>query len=215
MSETGAHGLDLHRYARMEEDEEAVEFEEALLERFAESEEARPILEQHGEVGWAGLFMQSARWYEGYYLPLMGPGDVRFVLLRTFPRKVSCEPSAAGEIVEELRAFYAFLGRELSFQHAAACLASLSDELTHEMERELANPANFGMAKSFFMGGSIGGLDRPREGGSAGPRLAPPAATGGPVLGSGARRRAPVTKAERNKKKAQRRAERDARRKSR
>jgi hypothetical protein len=191
----------------------AGEFEAELMKRFAESPEA----ERMDEVGWAGSVLEYGRLYEGVTVTTMGKRELSRVLLDVFPRKVSCEPSSAREIVEELRAFWSFVRRESGLPNADACLAVLDDEMARTMERELANPRNFGMAKSFVMGGMAAGFDMTTEEGTGAfvraYNASLPAATLGPAPTP--HQPHPLTQAEKNKKKAQRRAQRASRQKGR
>lgn len=195
----------------------AEEFEADLMQRFADSPEATPILEPTGDLGWGGLVLEYGRIYEGVTVTTMDKRDLSRVLLDVFPRKVSCKPSLAPEIVEELRAFWSFVRRELGLPNADECLAILDEEMSRTMERELANPRNFGMAKSFVMGGMAAGFDMTTgEGMGAFTRLhnasLSAAALGWAPAPGGLR--SPM-QAEKNRKKAQRKAQRASRRKNR
>jgi hypothetical protein len=86
-------------------------------------------------------------------------GDFEEVLFELFPRKVAVEPEAAAEIVDELRAFWTFLERAYSLPNAPALLKLLDSRAAVRLERALANPANFGMAKSIVMQGQARGFD--------------------------------------------------------
>jgi hypothetical protein len=213
--------FDIHRpltnkHGELDEDV-AGEFEAELLQRFADSPEAKPILERTGDLGWAGSVLEYGRIYEGVTVTTMGKRELSRVLLDVFPRKVSCEPSSAPEIVEELRSFWSFVRREFGLENADECLATLDDEMGRTMEREFANPRNFGMAKSFVMGGLTAGFDMTTEEGMGAFMRAYnaslPAAALGPASAPGRLR--PPTQAEKNKKKVQRKAQRASRRKSR
>ncbi|WP_437588996.1 hypothetical protein [Sorangium sp. So ce1000] len=213
--------FDIHRpltneHGELDEDV-AGEFEAELMQRFADSPEATPILERTGDLGWAGSVLEYGRIYEGVTVTTMGKRELSRVLLDVFPRKVSCEPSSAPEIVEELRSFWSFVRREFGLLNADECLAILDEEMSRTMERELADPRNFGMAKSFMMGGMAAGFDMTTEEGMGAFMRAYntslPAAARGPAPAPGRLR--PPTQAERNKKKAQRKAQRVSRRKSR
>lgn len=129
---------------------------QALGELFASSPEAEALGE---ESGWSTAFMDFLAGYCDASVATMTPSNVREVVFEIFPRKMSCEASEAGAIVDELRAFLAFVGREFGHAKAAACLRVLDGDASKRLERELANPANFGMAKSFFMGGLDAGFD--------------------------------------------------------
>jgi hypothetical protein len=93
----------------------------------------------------------------------MTPADVRTVLFDLFPRKVSAEPGAAQEIVGELRAFWHFLDRAFALPNAAACARVLDGKAARTLEQEMANPANFGMAKALVMQGAARGFDMTTE----------------------------------------------------
>jgi len=213
--------FDIHRRLTNKHGEidEAVagEFEAELMERFAESPEASPIVERTGAVGWAGSVLEYGRIYEGVTVTTMGKWELSSVLLDVFPRKVSCEPSSAPGIVEELRAFWSFVRREFGLPNADECLAILDEEISRTMERELADPRNFGMAKSFVMGGMAAGFDMTTEEGIGAfmctYNASQPAAARGPASAPG--RLHPPTQAEKNKKKAQRKSQRQSRRKGR
>lgn len=200
------------------DDDVAAEFEAELVQRFAESPEAEPILERTGDLGWAGAVLEYGRIYEGITVTTMGRRELACVLLDVFPRKVSCEPLSAPEIVEELRAFWSFVRREFGLPNADECLAVLDDKMARTMERELADPRNFGMAKSFVMRGMAAGFDMAtQEGMDAFMRAynaSLTAAAPGHFSAPGRLRR-PPTQAEKNKKKAQRKAQRISRRKGR
>jgi hypothetical protein len=148
-------------------DEDSGEFEEEvfgeyldhLMEEFAASPEAQPVLEQFGPVSWAGMMMEYAMNYPGVTPPQMSVGDFEEVVFEIFPRKVSTEASSAAAIVAELRAFWEFLRRAYQLKNADKILAKLTPAAVPRLERELANPQNFGMAKSFFMQGQELGFD--------------------------------------------------------
>ena len=76
---------------------------------------------------------------------------------------MSVEPDAAQEIVAELRAFWQFLKRTRSLEKANTILDLLTDEDADRLEAELADPENFGMAKSIFTAGANAGFDMTDE----------------------------------------------------
>jgi hypothetical protein len=129
-----------------------------LAEEFANSPEAAPVREEYG-LGWAGSLMQYAADYLGVTPPEMAVRDFREVVFEIIPRKVSTEPASAGAIVAELRAFWQFLQRAYQLPNAAGILSALQGDAAARLERELADPANYGMAKSFFMMGQQLGFD--------------------------------------------------------
>jgi hypothetical protein len=72
---------------------------------------------------------------------------------------VSTEPESAPEIIDELRSFWQFLQRQYQLPAAAGILPLLDHRAEQRLRDELANPANYGMAKSFFMQGMQAGFD--------------------------------------------------------
>ncbi len=142
---------------------EAEEYREQLVELFAESPEGRALLDEGVDLGWADMLMDYGMSYEGVTPTTMTPLDLEAVVFGIFPRKVSAPPEDAPEAIRELRAFWRFLGRELKLRNAKACLKVLDDRAEKRLAREMSNPANFGMAKSFFTAGEDRGFDLSSE----------------------------------------------------
>ncbi|MBI3184852.1 MAG: hypothetical protein HYZ28_22160 [Myxococcales bacterium] len=107
--------------------------------------------------------MQFGFEYCGVSPAKMTVSDFEEVVFRIFPRKVSVGASQAGEIVDELRAFWRFVDREFGLKNAAQCLAALDDQAVKKLERKLSDPSNFGLAKSFVMAGQEAGFDTDTE----------------------------------------------------
>jgi len=84
-------------------------------------------------------------------------------LFDLFPQKVSADADEAPEIIHELQAFWKFLQREFHLENAAGCLKLLDDKAARRLEKEMSNPANFGMAKSLIMMGKARGFDMTTE----------------------------------------------------
>jgi hypothetical protein len=89
----------------------------------------------------------------------MTPNDLEEVLYDLFPRKVITERGDGAEIIQELRAFWRFLQRVYQLPQASQMLARLTAQAARRLERELQEPANFGMAKSFVLMGKEAGFD--------------------------------------------------------
>ncbi len=141
-------------------DEERVEnYINGLMNEFVASAEAQPVFDQYGSSDWPVLMMQYAIDYLGVTPHKMSLRDFNEVVFELFPRKVSTEPETAPSIVAELRAFWSFLHRQYGLTNAVPIAASLTGTAVKRLERELANPANYGMAKSFFMRGMAAGFD--------------------------------------------------------
>jgi hypothetical protein len=131
-------------------------FADAIMQRFADSPEGRDLAE---DVHWAYTLMDYARSHHGVTVSELAPAELEDVIFEIFPRKISCLASAAHGIVAELRAFFAFLKREFALSNADSCLAVLGGDAEQRLARELANPDNYGMAKSMVMAGLREGFD--------------------------------------------------------
>ena len=140
-------------------EEQAVRYEEALMDQFAASPEGQAIKERGTELGWARAMIHYAITYPGVTPPTMTTGDLEEVIYDLFPRKVITERGDGAEIIQELRAFWRFLQRVYQLPQARQMLARLTPQAARRLERELQEPANFGMAKSFVLMGKEAGFD--------------------------------------------------------
>jgi hypothetical protein len=161
--------------------------------------------------------MDFAADYFNATIATLGPRELREIVFDIIPRKVSIDASAASWIIEENRAFYAFLKREFALDQADACLRVLGGDAVKKLEAALSDTSKFGMAKSLFMGGREAGFDMDsKEGIEAWMRLMQsqplPASVQLPSLGSPARTH---DKAAARAKKNARKAARKARKKNR
>ena len=84
---------------------------------------------------------------------------MREILFDLIPLKVSASADEAPEIICALQAFWTFLQREFHLENAAACLKVLDDKAAEKLEKEMGNPAHFGIAKSMVMMGMARGFD--------------------------------------------------------
>ncbi len=136
------------------------DYQDEIIELFANSTEGQSYLEIHSDMGgWIAHLIYYGYSYEGFTLPQMTDDDVQLVLESLFPRKISLlSPEDADDVIPELIAFWQFLKREYQLSNADAIL-----EYLHEIEpsyREIMNDTSkFGMAKSFFMMGQKAGFD--------------------------------------------------------
>jgi hypothetical protein len=155
--------FDIHRTTTDEYgewDERAVEdYCSDLMEEFADSSEGTAFAEYYGEVRWAYSFLEFGFNYLGVAPPEMSRKHVEEILFDIFPRKVSTPPESAAAIIAELRAFFEFLDRQYGLSNTRDILLNLGNKATGRLKRELADPRNFGMAKSFFMMGNEAGFD--------------------------------------------------------
>ncbi len=122
------------------------------------------VLRQEGiEPGWADMLLDFSINYLSVTPPQMTAGDLREILFDLVPRKVSTPPDEADGIVRELHAFWTFLQREFHLANAVDCLNVLDEKAARRLKKELDNPANFGIAKSFVMMGLARGFDLSSE----------------------------------------------------
>jgi hypothetical protein len=140
-------------------EEAALRYEHALMEQFTASPEGQAITQTGTELGWAGAMIHYAINYPGVTPPTMILSDLEEVIYDLFPRKVITERGDGAEIIQELRAFWHFLQRVYQLPQAKQMLARLTPQAARRLERELQEPANFGIAKSFVLMGQEAGFD--------------------------------------------------------
>jgi hypothetical protein len=137
------------------DDERRQELEYELVRRFVASPEAKALT----NVQACHWVMDFAANYFGATIATLRPAELREIVFEIIPRKVSIEASEAQWIIEENRAFYAFLERELGLEQADGCLRVLGGDAVRKLEAALSDPRNFGMAKSLVMAGHQAGFD--------------------------------------------------------
>jgi hypothetical protein len=137
----------------------AIRYREELMDLFVASPEGQELVREGAAVGWADTFMDLGIAYLGVTPPAMTPEQLESILFELFARKVSTEPGCGQEIVQELRAFWMFLRREFGLPNASGCLRLLTAATARRLDRELQNPAKFGLAKAFVMQGLAHGFD--------------------------------------------------------
>jgi hypothetical protein len=140
-------------------EEKALRYEHDLMDQFAASPEGQAINERGTELGWAGVLIHYAISSLGVTPATMTPSDLDTVVFGLFPRKVITERGDAAEIIQELSAFWRFLQRVYQLPQAKPMLARLTPQAARRLERELQEPTNFGMAKSFVLMGQEAGFD--------------------------------------------------------
>ncbi len=146
------------RYGELDEKKSAA-YRKQLIDLFIESPEAQALFDEGIRLSWTDMMMEYGFSYIRATPAQMTPDNLREILFDIFPRKVSAEADEAPDIIRELQAFWKFLQREYQLENAAACLKVLDDRAVRTLEKEMSNPANFGMAKSFFMMGKARGFD--------------------------------------------------------
>lgn len=139
-----------------------------LMSEFEGSPEAQPVLEEYGEIGWSQTMMDLSINYLGSTPAEMTVSEFEEVLFDLIPRKVTTDPENAGEIIAELRAFWKFIARQYGLINAQQIHDSLDESSELDLLQELADPANFGLAKSFFTLGQQSGFDMTSQAGIEG-----------------------------------------------
>src|SRR5258708_38826383 len=127
--------------------------------QFGGSPEGQAITQAGTELGWARAMIHYASTYAGVTPATMTTDDLAEVVYDLFPRKVITERGDGAEIIHELRAFWHFVERVYHLPQAKQLLARLTPQAARRLERELQEPANFGMAKSFVLMGKEAGFD--------------------------------------------------------
>lgn len=150
-----------------EADERAFEnYQDTLVELFFESTEGQAYRAEFPDADpgfWAESLVHYGYYYVGVTVPRMDKGDVEEIVTDIFPRKISLhKPEDADDGIPELMAFWQYLGREYGLPQTNDVL-ELLQEIAPEFRDMMNDPANFGMAKSFFMAGRDAGFDMTNE----------------------------------------------------
>jgi hypothetical protein len=132
---------------------------DGLMEEFAASPEAKPLLDSGEGIGWVPMMLEYALDHIGVTPADMSRGDFEEIVFELFPRKVSTEAENGPAIIDELRAFWRFVQRQYGLTNAVQILAALGPSAGERLRKELADPSNYGMAKSMFMMGKQAGFD--------------------------------------------------------
>ncbi len=166
---------------------------DGIVERFEQSPEGRRCLDAGMDLWLLSPLVNYGLQYHEVTPATMEPGDLEFLLLSTFPRKVMVDATEAREIVAVARAFFQWLDREYQVVSAADCAAPLTPELARRLEEALKDPATFGMAKSLMTTGRDLGYDLETEeglqewvGAYNGPTAAAPIRRAAPKIGRNA-----------------------------
>jgi hypothetical protein len=151
-----------------ESDERRTEqYVDGLIEEFARSPEGVSFQEKYGDLGWARAMLEYGIDYIGATPTEMSVSEFNEVLFDLFPQKVSVEAEHAGEIVDEIRAFWQFIDRAYALDNAPAILGVLNNDATRKLRKKLDDPSTFGLAKSIVMLGKKAGYDMSTEEGMA------------------------------------------------
>ncbi|MGB3492059.1 MAG: hypothetical protein WBA57_04985 [Elainellaceae cyanobacterium] len=135
-----------------------------LLTAFADSPEGKAYCAAHPEEeeylgDWIGNFVMFGYAYLEKTLPKMQERDVKEIMLRLFPQKLSLpDPDDADSIVPELIAFWEYMQRQHKQRYSKKILAFLR-KIQPTFKDTMTDPSNFGIAKSFLMAGQAAGFD--------------------------------------------------------
>ena len=149
------------------DEQRAEQYVDGLMEEFARSPEGVAIQEKYGNQNWTRAMLEYGIDYMGTTPAEMSLSDFDEVLFGLFPQKVSVEADLAGEIVDEIRAFWQFVDRAYALDNAPAILALLNNGATRKLQKKLDDPSTFGLAKSIVMLGKKAGYDMSTEEGTA------------------------------------------------
>lgn len=156
--------FDIYQLDDLEDrDHEAIEsFSEELIGLFIESPEGQAHQQTTPNIigFWTGRLIDYGYSYCGETIPHMGVGDVEELLTDIFPRKISIDPDEdTQDAIPELVAFWSYLNRAYQLPQAEPILRYLRGISPETFHGWLMDPARFGMAKSFMMGGNAAGFD--------------------------------------------------------
>lgn len=121
--------------------------EDELFERFKRAPEGVAL---RGTLASALLTTVAMGKLDQTIVTLRAP-ELRHALFELLPQTIVAEPRKARAIVDELRAFYAFLGRELGLEQAAECMEVLDDGAVEKLEAALSDPSNRELAAALGM----------------------------------------------------------------
>ncbi|HEX3999747.1 MAG TPA: SEC-C metal-binding domain-containing protein [Pirellulales bacterium] len=142
------------------EDKAADAYIERAFETFSRSTEAQQVIEQYGDLQWFQALLEFGLNYLGETIDEMTPDSVAEFVLDYVPRKVSTDAESAASIVGELSMFWKYLDRVYKLPAAKEVVEWLeTDGRIAQLESDLSDPSNFGMAKSIFMLGKNAGYD--------------------------------------------------------
>lgn len=137
----------------------ASQYQDQLIQLFKQSPEGQALMDAGIDANWTSLLIDFGINHLNVTPPQMAPQHLREILFGLFPRKVSASADEAPNIIREFQLFWQFLQREFHLENAEACLSVLDEKAAHTLQREMSDPANFGLSKSFVMMGMERGFD--------------------------------------------------------
>jgi hypothetical protein len=147
--------FDIHRVNFKKLDE----YIDGLMDEFAASPEGKAALEAGDDLAGAQWMIHFALNYLGVTPPKMKLRDFNEVVFEIIPRQFSTEAENGPGFIRDMQAFWQFAQRQYGLSTAATILAMLGEQAGKRLQEKLADPANFGIAKSFVMAGVEAGFD--------------------------------------------------------
>jgi hypothetical protein len=147
--------FDIHRVNFKKVDE----YIDGLMDEFAASPEGKAALEAGDDLAGAQWMLHYALNDLGLTPPKMKLRDFNEIVFEIIPRQLSTEAENGPEFIRDIQAFWQFAQRQYGLSNAATILTTLGEQAGKRLQKKLADPANFGMAKSFIMEGVAAGFD--------------------------------------------------------
>lgn len=141
-------------------DEQQADYLKQTTQAFAQSPEGQCVIDRLGACSWIDSLLNFGLSYRGEIDKEMDVDSIEDFLFDYAPRKMVVEADCAADIVFELLRFWEFQEREHQHPQAASIIRYLlSSGIDLEFQRALAEPDNYGPAKSLFMDGLAAGYD--------------------------------------------------------
>jgi hypothetical protein len=123
--------------------EELHAMQEQIMSNFVHSPEARPLR----DIGAASLIMELAVVHQKCTIATLRAAELSQILYWAIPGYVHMDPEEAPVVIAELRAFFAFLKRELQLPQADECLQLLAGKAGKRLAAALADRKKFELEK--------------------------------------------------------------------
>jgi hypothetical protein len=155
--------FDIHRgpqdeYGEFDHDRVG-EYVDGLMQEFAASPEGKALYDAGEDLHGVAFMLEYSLGYLGLTPPKMTLRDFNEVVFQLIPKKVSTPAESGPGFIREIKGFWEFAQRQYGLRNAAPILATLGEKAMERLRQALADPANFGMAKSFIMAGQEAGYD--------------------------------------------------------
>jgi hypothetical protein len=132
-----------------------VPLEDRLFDMFL----AAPEGEHLETVRAAEVVLEFARSHFGVNVFSIESSQLEEIVFEILPRKVMLDPGDARPIIEELRAFYRYLGRAFALPQAGECLEAIGPGAEEELEDALGDTEGFGVGKQILAAGAAAGFE--------------------------------------------------------